>query len=123
MPIFDPDEPVTQKEMARQQKNLNSKVHKQAASGMVEFISPGTEPNTNPPTKQNPHGIYSQESFEGGDLWGKDDITRAEAKAFARECIQRGRDKFRSFRTKAVNRILRRVPFGESIKSALRRWA
>ena len=121
MPIFEDDEQISQKEMSRQQKKLNSKTHRQAASGMVEFISPGAEKN--PSTKFDPHGLYSQESFEGGDLWGEDDIRRAEAKAFARECFQKGRDKVRSFRTKVVNGILRRVPFGESIKNALRRRA
>lgn len=117
MPIF--EEQISQNEMIRQQQQLEARLNRKAASEMIEFISPGIAPET-APSQTKSQEYTPQDFFEGGDLWEGDDIKRAEAKAFARECIQKGRDKFRSFKTRIINGILRRVPFGESIKSALR---
>lgn len=115
---------IFSEEWVEGQKKLETKLHRKAASEMVEFISPGTQAKFS----NREDSIYDQyhsslnnpESFEGGDTWEENDIERANPITIVREALSRGRSKLKSLRTKITNRILRRVPFGESIKSALR---
>jgi len=105
------------------QQSLEAKLHRKAASEMVEFISPGSQPELEHSIYAGYHPGNQDSSFEGGDSWEEDDIRPAGIKAIAKEALTKGRNKLRDIRTRVVNRILRRVPFGESIKSAIRRRA
>lgn len=123
MPIFESEEPITDKNFADQQQQLNAKMHRRLAQMMVDFISPGSDPAVPEPSTTGHYG-NPLDSFDGGDSWepGVEDaiLPPPSLRETLKSMKTRGRVKLRGFRTKVCNR-LSRMPFYESIKSAIRR--